>query len=278
MVAAAVVLRPSSSSAAAAAGAGAGGAGGAAAAAVGGELIEWCRARLAHYKVPSRVHIVEAMPVTGSGKVLKRALRDMLTGPDLRPTAAAAPPAAAADAPGGGGGAGLRGMVAAAGQLLGSSPAAGAAAGAAEGVLMGVTGVDAQELASLAAVALGTDVRVVALGGEMGSRLWAGACYVLPLVGGVAAAEQVSCEKGNSTTTTISTIITNTIVSALKTLRHMYLASRCTFHILWVVLTTPLLLSCTPPCRRMFSALPVVSNFDITSAHVALPVSDMTSR
>ncbi|KAK9815806.1 hypothetical protein WJX72_009873 [[Myrmecia] bisecta] len=37
-------------------------------------------ANLAHYKVPSKVHFVEQMPTTGSGKILKTALRTMFAG------------------------------------------------------------------------------------------------------------------------------------------------------------------------------------------------------
>src|SRR6202011_4441343 len=39
------------------------------------ELIEFCRARLAHYKCPTSVDFVEALPRNPSGKVLKRELR-----------------------------------------------------------------------------------------------------------------------------------------------------------------------------------------------------------
>ena len=39
------------------------------------ELIEWCRSRLADYKIPIAVHVIDAMPTTGSGKFLKRELR-----------------------------------------------------------------------------------------------------------------------------------------------------------------------------------------------------------
>ncbi|KDD72376.1 AMP-binding enzyme, partial [Helicosporidium sp. ATCC 50920] len=39
-------------------------------AALARELVAWCRARLAEYKVPSVVHVLDAMPVTGSGKIL----------------------------------------------------------------------------------------------------------------------------------------------------------------------------------------------------------------
>jgi fatty-acyl-CoA synthase len=39
------------------------------------ELIEFCRARLAHYKCPHSVEFREGLPKTGTGKVLKRDLR-----------------------------------------------------------------------------------------------------------------------------------------------------------------------------------------------------------
>jgi fatty-acyl-CoA synthase len=39
------------------------------------ELIEHCRARLAHYKCPRSVEYLESLPRTGTGKVLKRDLR-----------------------------------------------------------------------------------------------------------------------------------------------------------------------------------------------------------
>ncbi|HEX6422620.1 MAG TPA: hypothetical protein VFZ79_04030 [Acidimicrobiales bacterium] len=39
------------------------------------ELVEHCRARLAHYKVPKDVTFVDALPRNPSGKVLKRELR-----------------------------------------------------------------------------------------------------------------------------------------------------------------------------------------------------------
>lgn len=44
------------------------------------ELIDWCAARLAHFKVPAAVHILPKMPTTGSGKILKTELRKMLGG------------------------------------------------------------------------------------------------------------------------------------------------------------------------------------------------------
>jgi HIP---CoA ligase len=41
----------------------------------GAELIAWARERLANYKVPRRVDVVDALPLNASGKVLKRELR-----------------------------------------------------------------------------------------------------------------------------------------------------------------------------------------------------------
>jgi acyl-CoA synthetase (AMP-forming)/AMP-acid ligase II len=41
----------------------------------GDELIAWARERLANYKVPRRVEVVDALPLNASGKVLKRELR-----------------------------------------------------------------------------------------------------------------------------------------------------------------------------------------------------------
>jgi len=40
------------------------------------ELIEFCRSRLASYKVPRRVHVVDALPKSTVGKVLRREIRD----------------------------------------------------------------------------------------------------------------------------------------------------------------------------------------------------------
>ena len=39
------------------------------------DLIAWCHSQLAAYKCPTTVHVVEELPVTGSGKVLKNVLR-----------------------------------------------------------------------------------------------------------------------------------------------------------------------------------------------------------
>jgi len=40
-----------------------------------GELIEFCRARLAHYKCPQSIDFFESLPKTATGKVLRRELR-----------------------------------------------------------------------------------------------------------------------------------------------------------------------------------------------------------
>ncbi len=40
-----------------------------------GEMIAWCRERLAAYKYPRRVELAETLPMTASGKILKRELR-----------------------------------------------------------------------------------------------------------------------------------------------------------------------------------------------------------
>jgi fatty-acyl-CoA synthase len=39
------------------------------------ELIEFCRAQLAHYKCPRSIEFCESLPKTATGKVLKRELR-----------------------------------------------------------------------------------------------------------------------------------------------------------------------------------------------------------
>jgi acyl-CoA synthetase (AMP-forming)/AMP-acid ligase II len=41
------------------------------------ELIAWCRANMANYKVPRRVRFVDALPLNAAGKVLKTALREL---------------------------------------------------------------------------------------------------------------------------------------------------------------------------------------------------------
>lgn len=42
------------------------------------QLLAHCRAQLSGYKVPVAVHVLESFPVTGSGKVQKRALREQM--------------------------------------------------------------------------------------------------------------------------------------------------------------------------------------------------------
>jgi fatty-acyl-CoA synthase len=43
---------------------------------VGGEeLVAFCRGRLAGFKTPKRVEVVDALPKNPSGKILKRELR-----------------------------------------------------------------------------------------------------------------------------------------------------------------------------------------------------------
>ncbi|MEK7369979.1 MAG: fatty-acyl-CoA synthase, partial [candidate division NC10 bacterium] len=45
------------------------------------ELMEFCRARLARFKVPRAVRVIEALPRNPSGKVLKRVLRERAAAP-----------------------------------------------------------------------------------------------------------------------------------------------------------------------------------------------------
>jgi acyl-CoA synthetase (AMP-forming)/AMP-acid ligase II len=40
-------------------------------------LVDWCRNEMAVYKAPRRIRFVEALPKTASGKILKRALREL---------------------------------------------------------------------------------------------------------------------------------------------------------------------------------------------------------
>jgi acyl-CoA synthetase (AMP-forming)/AMP-acid ligase II len=44
------------------------------------EIVAWCRANMANYKVPRRVEIVESLPTTPSGKIMKFKLREQVTG------------------------------------------------------------------------------------------------------------------------------------------------------------------------------------------------------
>jgi long-chain acyl-CoA synthetase len=43
-----------------------------------GELVEWCRDRIAHYKCPRRVEFTEALPRHDNGKLYKHQLREQL--------------------------------------------------------------------------------------------------------------------------------------------------------------------------------------------------------
>ena len=45
------------------------------------ELVGWCASRLARYKVPSHIHLVDELPRNATGKVLKATLRDAASGP-----------------------------------------------------------------------------------------------------------------------------------------------------------------------------------------------------
>jgi acyl-CoA synthetase (AMP-forming)/AMP-acid ligase II len=40
------------------------------------DVVAWCRANMANYKVPRRVEILDALPLNASGKVLKFELRE----------------------------------------------------------------------------------------------------------------------------------------------------------------------------------------------------------
>ncbi len=46
------------------------------------ELIAVCRERLAGYKVPKRVHALDALPLNATGKVERGRLRERYTGGD----------------------------------------------------------------------------------------------------------------------------------------------------------------------------------------------------
>ena len=49
-----------------------------------GEIIAWCRDRLAHFKCPKSVEFTDALPRTTTGKVLKRELRAQVAGREAR--------------------------------------------------------------------------------------------------------------------------------------------------------------------------------------------------
>ena len=42
------------------------------------EVIAWCKREMANYKVPSKVFLVDELPLNASGKVLKYELRERL--------------------------------------------------------------------------------------------------------------------------------------------------------------------------------------------------------
>jgi long-chain acyl-CoA synthetase len=48
--------------------------------AAGAEIIALCRQRLASFKVPKSVEVVESLPKGGTGKILKRVLREKYWG------------------------------------------------------------------------------------------------------------------------------------------------------------------------------------------------------
>jgi HIP---CoA ligase len=52
------------------------------------DLVRWARDRLANYKVPRRIDVVDCLPLNSSGKVLKTELRRWASGDVVRPAAA----------------------------------------------------------------------------------------------------------------------------------------------------------------------------------------------
>ncbi|MBQ6909076.1 MAG: hypothetical protein IJQ29_03095, partial [Synergistaceae bacterium] len=40
------------------------------------DLIKFCKERLSHYKVPRAVEFVESLPLSSTGKILRRVLRE----------------------------------------------------------------------------------------------------------------------------------------------------------------------------------------------------------
>jgi acyl-CoA synthetase (AMP-forming)/AMP-acid ligase II len=42
-------------------------------------FVAWCRERMANYKVPRSVEVVDAFPLNATGKVLKHVLRERTT-------------------------------------------------------------------------------------------------------------------------------------------------------------------------------------------------------
>ena len=47
------------------------------------DLIDYCRQRIAHFKVPAQFYSTDSFPMTSSGKVRKTELRDMARDGDL---------------------------------------------------------------------------------------------------------------------------------------------------------------------------------------------------
>jgi acyl-CoA synthetase (AMP-forming)/AMP-acid ligase II len=43
------------------------------------EMTAWCRERMANFKVPRHVQVIDALPLNASGKVLKYELRERAT-------------------------------------------------------------------------------------------------------------------------------------------------------------------------------------------------------
>ena len=41
-------------------------------------VISWCREKMANFKVPRRIELVDALPLNASGKVMKHVLRARL--------------------------------------------------------------------------------------------------------------------------------------------------------------------------------------------------------
>jgi len=46
----------------------------------GNDIISRCKEKMAHYKVPRKVRFVSELPLSAVGKVLKRTLREQLSG------------------------------------------------------------------------------------------------------------------------------------------------------------------------------------------------------
>jgi len=44
------------------------------------DILEFCQAEMASYKVPKVIHLVDAMPLTAVGKIDKKVLREQVTG------------------------------------------------------------------------------------------------------------------------------------------------------------------------------------------------------